>query len=133
MVRRRYRLSLRGREFVLGERTWVMGVLNVTPDSFSDGGLFFDPAAAVARGLAFFEAGADIVDVGVESTRPGGANLVSEEEERRRVVPVVEALRARRAQPISVDTTKAGVARAALDAGADIVNDVSGFRFDRRS
>jgi len=107
-----------------------MGVLNVTPDSFSDGGRFTDPGAAVDHGLALFEAGADVVDVGGESTRPGGAFAVGEAEECRRVVPVIRALRDRGAGPLSVDTTKASVARAALDAGADIVNDVSGFSFD---
>jgi dihydropteroate synthase len=115
---------------VLGDRTLVMGVLNVTPDSFSDGGRFAEAAEAVSRGLALFEAGADIVDVGGESTRPGGAARVDAAEECRRVVPVVRGLRERGAGPISVDTTKAAVARAALDAGADLVNDVSGFRFD---
>jgi dihydropteroate synthase len=106
-----------------------MGILNVTPDSFSEGGRYHAPEAAVARGLALFAAGADIVDVGGESTRPGAA-MVDPIEERRRVVPVIEALR--RATPgfISVDTSKAEVARAALDAGADLVNDVSGFSFD---
>jgi len=127
--RRHYRITLRGAEAVLGERTWVMGVLNVTPDSFSDGGRFLEHAAAVHHGLALFEAGADVVDVGGESTRPGGA-AVSDAEECRRVVPVIRALRDCGAGPLSVDTTKAAVARAALDAGADIVNDVSGFRFD---
>jgi len=127
--RKRYRLTLRGSECVLGDRTLVMGVVNVTPDSFSDGGQFLETDAAVARGLALFEAGADIVDVGGESTRPGAAP-VDADEERRRVGPVIRDLRARGAGPISVDTTKAGVARAALDEGADIVNDVSGFRFD---
>ncbi len=115
---------------MLGGRTLVMGVLNVTPDSFSDGGRFGDPEAAVAGGLALFEAGADLVDVGGESTRPGGAARVDAAEESRRVVPVVRGLRRAGAGPISVDTTKATVARAALDAGADLVNDVSGFRFD---
>jgi dihydropteroate synthase len=129
-ARRRYRITLRGAEVVLGARTWVMGVLNVTPDSFSDGGLFPTPEAAVAHGLALFGAGADLVDVGGESTRPGGADRISADEECRRVVPVVHGLRQRGAGPISVDTTKAAVARAALDAGADLVNDVSGFRFD---
>jgi len=128
--RRHYRLTLRGAEAVLGERTWVMGVLNVTPDSFSDGGRFKEPGAAVDHGLALFEEGADVVDVGGESTRPGGAAAVGDAEECRRVVPVIRALRDRGAGPLSVDTTKASVARAALDAGADIVNDVSGFRFD---
>jgi dihydropteroate synthase len=125
-----YPILLRGRQALLGERTWVMGVLNVTPDSFSDGGRFFKHPAAVHHGLALFEAGADIVDVGGESTRPGGASAVDEAEECRRVVPVIRALRERGAGPLSVDTTKASVARAALDAGADIVNDVSGFSFD---
>jgi dihydropteroate synthase len=107
-----------------------MGVLNVTPDSFSDGGRFAEADAAIAHGLALFEAGADIVDVGGESTRPGGAAGVDAAEEKRRVVPVVRGLRARGAGPLSVDTTKAEVAAAALDAGADVVNDVSGLRFD---
>src|SRR3989442_7757007 len=106
-----------------------MGVLNVTPDSFSDGGAHAGFDDAVAHGLALFEAGADVVDVGGESTRPGAA-AVDAAEERRRVVPVVGALRAAGAGPISVDTTKAEVAAAALDAGADMVNDVSGLRFD---
>lgn len=108
-----------------------MGVLNVTPDSFSDGGLFLDPDAAIRHGLALYEAGADIVDVGGESTRPGGAS-VDAGEERRRVVPVIRGLRDRGAGLVSVDTTKAEMAEAALDAGADIVNDVSGFSFDPR-
>jgi dihydropteroate synthase len=107
-----------------------MGVLNVTPDSFSDGGRFLEHTAAVHHGLALFEGGADVVDVGGESTRPGGASAVSGDEECRRVVPVIKALRDRGAGPLSIDTTKASVARAALDAGADIVNDVSGFTFD---
>ena len=106
-----------------------MGVLNVTPDSFSDGGAHAHLDQAVAHGLALFEACADVVDVGGESTRPGAA-AVDTAEERRRVVPVVRALRAAGAGPLSVDTTKAEVAAAALDAGADMVNDVSGLRFD---
>jgi dihydropteroate synthase len=106
-----------------------MGVLNVTPDSFSDGGSLAGPEAAVARGLKLFADGADWVDVGGESTRPGAAR-VSPDEEARRVVPVIEGLRRRGAGAISVDTTRASVARAALDAGADLVNDVSGFGYD---
>jgi dihydropteroate synthase len=106
-----------------------MGVLNVTPDSFSDGGAHAGVDGAVAHGLALFEAGADVVDVGGESSRPGAA-AVDAAEEQRRVVPVVRALRAAGAGPISIDTTKAEVAAAALDAGADMVNDVSGLRFD---
>ncbi len=126
--RRLFRIPLRGASVVLGERTLVMGILNVTPDSFA-GGAPDDQQSALARGLRLFEDGADWVDVGGESTRPG-AEPVAETEELRRVVPVVEALRRRGAGPISVDTTKAAVAAAALDAGADVVNDVSGFGYD---
>ena len=109
----------------------IMGIVNVTPDSFSDGGRCLDPERAVAHGLSLLEDGADLLDVGGESTRPGSEG-VSIEEELRRVVPVVEGLRARTTAPISIDTTKEPVARAALDAGADIVNDVSAGRFDER-
>src|SRR5436305_6600780 len=104
----------------------LMGVVNVTPDSFSDGGLYLDPEAAIAHGLELAEAGAEILDVGGESTRPG-ADPVGEEEELRRVVPVIRGLRGSR---ISVDTSKAAVAAAALDAGAEIVNDVTALRGD---
>jgi dihydropteroate synthase len=128
--RKRYNLTLRGRSAELGARTWVMGVLNVTPDSFSDGGRFLAPEDALAQGLGLFEAGADIVDVGGESTRPRGSRPLDPDAEIRRVVPVIEALRERGAGPLSVDTTKSAVARAALDAGADLVNDVSAFTFD---
>ena len=114
---------------MLGERTLVLGILNVTPDSFSDGGRLSGVEAAIARGLSLFEEGADWVDVGGESTRPGAAR-VPEGEEARRVVPVVEGLRRRGAGPLSVDTTRASVARSALDAGADLVNDVSAFGYD---
>ena len=112
-----------------GARTLVMGVLNVTPDSFSDGGRFFDAARALEHAARMVEEGADILDIGGESTRPGSADVDAEEEERR-VVPVVAALAGRVPVPISVDTTKARVARAALDAGAEIVNDISGLRFE---
>jgi dihydropteroate synthase len=122
-------MPLRGAEVALGARTLVMGVLNVTPDSFSDGRRLDDPDAAVALGLKLFADGADWVDVGGESTRPGAAPVPAGEEARR-VVPVIEGLRKRGAGPISVDTTKAWVAGAALDAGADLVNDVSGFGYD---
>ena len=116
----------------LGGRTLVMGVLNVTPDSFSDGGQFFDPELAVARAAEMLGEGADLIDVGGESTRPGGA-AVTVEEELRRVVPVVECLCAQLpGAVVSVDTTKAEVARAALDAGAEIINDISALRFDER-
>jgi len=113
----------------LSERTHVMGILNVTPDSFSDGGRFFDADDALKQGIALAEDGADIIDIGGESTRPG-AEPVDAGEEISRVVPVIEALRERIETPISIDSTKAEVAAAALDAGADIVNDVSAGRFD---
>lgn len=119
----------RDRLLPTGGRTLVMGILNVTPDSFSDGGRFVDPDAAVAHALAMVADGADLIDVGGESTRPG-ADPVSEAEELARVVPVVAALAARSPVAISVDTTKAAVARAALDAGAVVVNDVSALRAD---
>jgi dihydropteroate synthase len=106
-----------------------MGVLNVTPDSFSDGGRFFERGRALEQAERMVAEGADILDIGGESTRPGSAD-VDAEEEIRRVVPVVEALAGRVSVPVSVDTTKACVARAALAAGAEIVNDISGLRFD---
>ena len=108
--------------------TKLMGVVNVTPDSFSDGGLYLDPEAAIAHGRELAAAGAEILDVGGESTRPG-AEAVSEEEELRRVVPVIEGLAAAESQ-VSIDTSKATVAAAALDAGAAIVNDVTALRGD---
>jgi len=114
---------------LLGPRTWLMGIVNVTPDSFADGGRYFDPERAVARGLELAAEGADALDVGGESTRPG-SEPVPEAEELRRVVPVVAALRKQTGCLLSVDTTKSAVARAALDAGADIVNDTSALRFD---
>ncbi len=108
---------------VCGERPAVMGIVNVTPDSFSDGGRFLDPDAAIAHGLALVEEGADLLDVGGESTRPG-AEPVGEDEELRRVLPVVEGLAAV-GVPVSIDTSKAAVAAAALAAGATVVNDVA--------
>lgn len=111
------------------ERTLVMGILNVTPDSFSDGGLFLDPFAAVDQAARMLEEGADIVDVGGESTRPGAAE-VSTEDELSRVVRVVEAIVSRTGATVSIDTTKSAVARAAVDAGAVIVNDVTAMRAD---
>ncbi|MBN2206999.1 MAG: dihydropteroate synthase [Candidatus Aminicenantes bacterium] len=123
------RFRTRDREFLLGRRPWLMGILNVTPDSFSDGGAYQDLEAATEMGLALAADGADIIDIGGESTRPG-ADPVPAEEEIRRVVPVVAAIRKRLPVLLSVDTTKAEVARRALDAGADIINDVSALRFD---
>lgn len=111
----------------LDDRPRIMGILNVTPDSFSDGGAFFDLEHAVRRGLDMVTSGADIVDVGGESTRPG-SDGVSEEEEMKRVVPVIDALARNTSVPISVDTVKPAVAEAALAAGARIINDVSGLR-----
>jgi dihydropteroate synthase len=115
-----------GERLALGRETRVMGILNVTPDSFSDGGRFADPGAALEAAAALTEEGAEIVDVGGESTRPGAAP-VSEEEEARRVVPVIAAIKRELTVRVSVDTYKAEVARRALDAGADMVNDVSAF------
>src|SRR5205809_5263530 len=114
---------------VCGARAAIMGIVNVTPDSFSDGGRFLDPDAAVAHGTELAEQGADLLDVGGESTRPGAAPVPADEE-LRRVIPVVERLAATTSVPISVDTTKAAVARAALDAGATVVNDVSAGQLD---
>lgn len=130
MIRRhKFRLRLPSGTIALGERTLVMGVLNVTPDSFSDGGTLLDPRAAVKRALEMEKAGADILDIGGESTRPG-SKTVSTEEELARVMPVVEALRGRLRIPISIDTRKAAVADAAIAGGAQLINDVSALRFD---
>lgn len=124
-----YNIEWGNHRLVLGKRTCVMGILNVTPDSFSDGGEFFTLGDAVAQGLKLFEDGADILDIGGESTRPF-SDEVSVEEEIRRVIPVIENLAARISIPISIDTTKAGVARRAIQAGASIINDVSALRLD---
>ena len=113
----------------LGERTLVMGVLNVTPDSFSDGGKFLDVKRAVVRAVAMQRDGADIIDIGAESTRPGSVGI-SAAQELRRLLPVLEALRGRLKIPISVDTQKSTVAELALRAGAEIVNDISSLRND---
>ncbi len=123
-------LMCRGRNLLLGRTFLLMGIVNVTPDSFSDGGRFLDPAAAVAHGVRLADEGAHILDVGAESSRPG-SDPVSGEEELRRLLPVVEGLRNVLPEVVlSVDTTKAAVASAALDAGADMVNDISGGTFD---
>lgn len=121
--------KLKRRSLTCGERTLVMGVLNVTPDSFSDGGQFFTFNQAVAHAEQMIAEGADIIDVGGESTRPG-SEPVSEKEEARRVIPIIKHLAAQSSVPISIDTNKSHVARAALEAGAEIVNDISGLRFD---
>src|SRR3954469_12922744 len=116
-------------KLVCGARAAVMGIVNVTPDSFSDGGRFLDPDAPVAQGTPLPQQGAAVLAVGGESTRPGAAPCPPDEE-LRRVIPVVERLAATTSVPISVDTTKAAVARAAIDAGASVVNDVSAGRLD---
>jgi dihydropteroate synthase len=129
--RKLFRLKLRSRTLVLGERTLIMGVLNITPDSFSDGGKFFSLKRAIDGALVMERAGADILDIGAESTRPGSAGI-SAAEELQRLLPVLEALRKRLKIPISVDTQKAGVAEIALGAGAALLNDISGLKNDPR-
>jgi dihydropteroate synthase len=118
-----------GRRLVLGPRTLVAGILNVTPDSFSDGGRHFNPDAAVERAIEMTRQGADIIDIGGESSRPG-SQPVALDEERARVLPVLRRLRGLSDIPVSVDTTKAALAREALQAGADIVNDITALRGD---
>jgi dihydropteroate synthase len=126
-----FQWKLDRRVLELGRRTLIMGIVNVTPDSFSDGGLYIDAEKAVVRAEQLLDDGAAIIDVGGESTRPGATEPVSEEEERRRVLPVIRDLKRRRPDAVvSVDTSKASVARAAVDLGAEVVNDVSGFRWD---
>lgn len=122
-------LRLKGREYRLDERTLIMGVINLTPDSFSDGGLFPDSRAAVEHGLRLAEEGADILDIGGESTRPG-SEFISPNEELGRVMPVVEELIGLTDTPLSIDTTKTEVARRALDAGCAMVNDISAMRLE---
>jgi dihydropteroate synthase len=129
--RKKFRLRLPSRVLVLGERTLVMGVLNVTPDSFSEHGLHFDADAAVAHAVEMERAGADIIDIGGESTRPGSEG-VSAEEELQRILPVLVKLRGHLKIPISVDTSKSAVAEAAAEAGAEILNDVTALRADPR-
>lgn len=124
-------LKLPRRTLELGQRTWVMGILNVTPDSFSDGGEYFEPDQAVERARRMEAEGADIIDIGGESTRPGAAPI-SADEELGRVLPVIKRVVGSVSIPLSIDTTKFEVARAALDAGVDMINDVSGLRCDER-
>jgi dihydropteroate synthase len=132
MFRRKiYRLHLPSRTLTLGQRTLVMGILNVTPDSFSDGGLFLNTAAAVSRALQMEKDGADILDIGGESTRPG-SEPVPAAQQLKRILPVLDKLRGKLKIPISVDTSSAEVADRAAAAGAEIVNDVTGLRADAR-
>ncbi len=129
MLRKRFEWKLRDRVISLGERTLIVGVLNVTPDSFSDGGKYMDPDRAFARAIELEEQGADIIDIGAESTRPG-ATRISEAEELRRLVPVLKRLKGKLAVPISVDTYKAAIAEKALSFGVEIINDPSTLTFD---
>lgn len=129
MPRKRFEWKLRDKMLSLGERTLIMGVLNVTPDSFSDGGKYLDPDRAFARAVELEEEGADLIDIGAESTRPGSSR-VSEAEELRRLVPVLKRLRNKLTIPITVDTYKAAVAEKALELGADAINDPSALTFE---
>ena len=129
--RMKFRLKLRSRTLTLGERTLVMGVLNVTPDSFSDGGKYHSANVAIEHALAMELEGADLLDIGGESTRPGSSGITAQEE-LARILPVFEGLRGRIKIPISIDTRKAQVAEAALEAGAEIINDISGLNQDPR-
>ncbi len=127
----RFAIPCRTKTLDLGERTLIMGTINVTPDSFSDGGRFLEPDSAVTRALEMAEEGADLIDVGGESTRPG-SQPVDPEGELRRIIPVIEKVASQTKVPLSVDTRKARVAREALEAGAQIVNDTSALRFDSK-
>lgn len=127
--KKEYNLEIKNHIYNLSARTHIMGILNVTPDSFSDGGDFFDLDRAVERGMEIEREGADIIDIGGESTRPG-AKKISKEEEQRRVIPVIEKLSSRLSIPISIDTYKSYIAELAIKAGATVINDISGLRFD---
>lgn len=127
--RPQFTLNLHDRELVLGKNTLIMGILNITPDSFSDGGLFLDKKKAIKQAHSMVEAGADIIDVGGESTRPG-SEFLTYKEEIKRVLPVIKLLRQELDIPISIDTYKSEVAKQALDLGVHIVNDISGLKFD---
>lgn len=122
-------MKIGNREFKLGEKVYIMGILNVTPDSFSDGGKFIDMEKAMQQVEKLIEDGADIIDVGGESTRPGHEQI-TEEEEIQRVVPIIEEIKRRYDIPVSIDTYKSKVAEAALEAGADLLNDIWGFLYD---
>jgi len=128
--RTHHTIRCRKRTFTLGKQTLLMGVLNITPDSFSDGGLHFDKEKAISGGLSMAEEGADIIDIGGESTRPGSKPL-DLEEELRRVIPVIETISKEIDVPISIDTYKSAVAQRAIEAGAEMINDISGLNFDQ--
>src|SRR5436190_9596708 len=129
MARKHFEWKVRDKLIQLGERTLIVGVLNVTPDSFADGGKYSDPDRAFARAIEMEEEGADLIDIGAESTRPGAVRI-SEAEELRRLVPVLKRLHNKLTIPLSVDTYKFAVAQKALDLGADIINDPSALTFD---
>jgi len=130
-ARPKFTWQLRSRRLTLGERTLVMGIVNVTPDSFSDGGQFEDPRLAINHALSLLDEGADIIDVGGESTRPGKKEKITAQQELDRVMPVIEGIRKARPDAIiSVDTYRSGTALAAIEAGAEIINDVSALRWD---
>jgi dihydropteroate synthase len=129
ITKTRFSIRCREKTLILGKRTLLMGVLNVTPDSFSDGGLYFDQEKAIDHGLKMVEEGADFIDVGGESTRPG-SKPIGWEEEVRRVIPVIESLAKKMDTPISIDTSKSKVAERAVEVGAAIINDISGLHFD---
>jgi dihydropteroate synthase len=128
-VKKQLLLQIKGKKYDLSQETWLMGVINTTPDSFSDGGLYLQPKEAVQRALDLITQGADIIDIGGESSRPGSEPITSNEE-KQRVLPVIRGLRKETDILISIDTTKADVAHAALEEGADIINDISALRFD---
>jgi dihydropteroate synthase len=123
------KLTWKNFSFDFSKKTYIMGILNVTPDSFADGGIYFDKSSAIERAYQIVEEGADIIDIGGESTRPG-SEPISIKEELKRTIPVIEAISEKIKVPISIDTYKSEVAKAALDAGASMVNDISGLRFD---
>lgn len=123
-------MKIGNKEFDLVNHTYVMGILNVTPDSFSDGGKYYKPESALVRAKWMVEEGADVIDIGGESTRPGHAQI-SEEEEISRIVPVIEKIKSKLDVPISVDTYKSKVAKAAIEAGADLINDIWGLKYDK--
>ena len=129
-MRKLFYWKLKNREIKLGERTVIMAVLNVTPDSFSDGGRYSDPDRAFARAIELEEQGADIIDIGAESTRPGSTDRIPAAEELRRLVPVLKRLKERLSIPISIDTYKSEVAERAIELGAEIINDPSGLTFE---
>ncbi|HEX4230114.1 MAG TPA: dihydropteroate synthase [Bryobacteraceae bacterium] len=128
-MHKRFQWRLKQREIMLGDRTLLMGILNLTPDSFSDGGQYSDPDRALARAIELEDQGADILDIGAESTKPGSARI-SEAEELRRLIPVLKRLHGKLTIPISVDTYKSGVAEKAIEHGAEIINDATGILLD---